>query len=128
LKVTQLIFNTPSPPENFSERLRSGCPSRLRSWIDRYALTDVTQLDYRRPDKADAYVLTYLAAQSMGEKFGIMRYALLPPRQFIILKYQLKQPWLAIPCYVPYILGRTFDMLKPFIRAVTRSSRPAGDA
>lgn len=126
LKVVQRVFNSPRPPAEIAAQLRAGCPPRLQQWIDRYALIDVAQLDYRQPDKGTAYVLTSLAAQSIGEKFGIVRYALLPPREFIIMKYQLKQGWLAIPFYVPYILSRAFGLLKPFVRAVTRSARLEG--
>ncbi|HZY45744.1 MAG TPA: hypothetical protein VFF70_13475, partial [Anaerolineae bacterium] len=128
LDVVKRVFNSPLPPAEITAQLRAGCPLRLQQWIDRYALSDVAQLDYRQPDKGTAYVLTNLAAQSIGEKFGIVRYALLPPRQFIMLKYKLKEPWQAIPFYVPYILSRTFDTLKSFLRAVTRSARLEGRA
>ncbi len=128
LDVVQRVFDSPRPPAEMTAQLRAGCPPPLQQWIDRYTLNDVAQLDYRQPDKGTAYVLTNLAAQSIGEKFGIVRYALLPPREFIIMKYQLNQHWLAIPFYVPYILSRAFGLLKPFLRAVTRSARLEGRA
>ncbi|MGH2592080.1 MAG: nucleotidyltransferase domain-containing protein [Anaerolineae bacterium] len=120
LSVARNLLGTPSPPAPVRDRLRAGCPPKLREWIDRRAADDVALMDYRHPDKGAAYVLTWLCAQTIRERLGMVRYALLPPREFIIGRYGLKRRWLAIPFYVPYVLSRTFSYAWPFARALTR--------
>ncbi len=123
LDVARRLLGTPLPPLQVIERLRAACPFQLRRWIDRYAADDVALMDARRPNKGVAYVLTWLSAQTLGERLGVARYALLPPRDFIIGRYRLRRRWLAIPFYVPYVLGRTSSYLGPFVRALTRFAR-----
>ncbi len=128
LRVARLVLDTPLPPIPIDDRLREACPPGLRRWIDRYAADDVALMDTRRPDKGVAYVLTWLSAQSLGERLGVARYALLPPRDFIMGRYGLKRRWQAIPFYVPYVMGRTASTLRPFARALTRLARPGSQA
>lgn len=121
LSAARKVLGTPSPPAPIADRLRAGCPPKLREWIVRHAADDVALMDYRHPDKGAAYVLTWLCAQTIRDRLGVVRYALLPPREFIIGRYGLKRRWLAIPFYVPYVLSRTFSTAWPFARALTRN-------
>jgi hypothetical protein len=104
--------------------LRAECPARLRRWIERHAVADAISMDPRRPDKSRAYLLTWLSAVSIAERVGIVCYALLPPREFIMGRYGLKRRWQAIPFYFPYVLSRALGMLWPFARRFTRPARP----
>jgi hypothetical protein len=123
LDVAGCLLGTPQPPAEVTRQLRAGCPPGLRRWINRYAADDMALLDYRRPDKGVAYVLTWLSTQSLGEKLGVARYALLPPAKFIMGRYHLRRRWLAIPFYIPYVIGRLIGVIKPFVRALVRSAR-----
>jgi hypothetical protein len=120
LHVARLVLDTPPVPDEVTDRFRAACPRGLRRWIDRYAAEDVLQLAGDPPDKGTAYVLTWLSAQSMSERVGVLRYALLPPREFIMRRYRLKRRWQALPFYLPYALGRTARVVWPFAKALTR--------
>jgi len=128
LRVARIVLDTPRPPIPIDDRLCEACPPGLRRWIDQYAAADVALMDYRRPDKGVAYVLTWLSAQSLGERLGIARYALLPPREFIMGRYGLRRRWQAIPFYMPYVMSQTASTLRPFARALTRLAQPGRQA
>jgi len=128
LETAHRVLGAPLPPEEFTAQSRAGCPPRLRHWMDRYAAEDALAMDSGRRDHGMAYVLTWLSAQSVGERVGMLRYALLPPREFIMGRYGLKRRWLAIPFYLPYIAGRTLNTMGPFARAVTRFARLGSQA
>jgi hypothetical protein len=116
LDTAQRVLGTPLPPDRVMNRLRAASPAPLRRWIERHGVDDVSRMDPRRPSKRAAYRLTWLSAASLGEQLGIVRYALLPPPEFIMGRYRLKQRWQAIPYYAPYILSRAFDGLKHTLR------------
>jgi len=123
LMIAHRTFGAPRPPLPITDELRAGCPPPLRRRVDRSAADAVALMDQRRPDKGAAYVLTWSSALGLREWLGVARYALLPPREFIIGRYRLKRRWLAIPFYIPYVLGRTWRTVWPFARALTRFAR-----
>jgi hypothetical protein len=124
IEVVRLTLGTPLPPPAPLDDLRAECPAGLRRWIERQAADDVRSMNPRRPDKSRAYRLTWLSAQSIAERAGIVRYALLPPREFIMGRYGLKRRWQAIPFYIPYVLSRALGMLQPFAQRIMRTARP----
>lgn len=121
LTVAQSVLDTPRPPAKIQRRLYAACPPRLRDWIANHAATDVPLMDFREPDRGIAYVLTWLGTRSIREKLGVMRYALLPPREFIRERYKLRYRWMALPFYVPYVVERALNTLAPFARATYRA-------
>lgn len=121
LEVAHRTLGTPSPSVEIWQHLSSSCPPKLRHWIARHAVDDVALMDFRDRDNGIAYVLTWLSAYVTGEKLGVLRYALLPPLEFIKARYKLKYRWLTIPYYVRYVMGKTLSYLGPFVRAVVRA-------
>jgi hypothetical protein len=121
LEVAQRLFGTPQPPADVWQSLQAACPVALRKWIARHAPQDVPLMDYREPDNGVAYVLTWLGTRSLREKLGVMRYAALPPREFIRERYHLPYRWMALPFYAPYVAERTLSYIAPFARAAYRA-------
>ncbi len=121
LRAAEIVLGTPPPP-TLERRLRDACPARLRRWLDRHVAADVVFMDYRARDKMMGYWLTWLSAQSLREWAGIARYALLPPREFIMERYGLDRRWQAIPFYLPYVVGRTAGIVGRLVRKHARIS------
>lgn len=100
------IFGAPLPPPTQWQQLSAATPPTFRAWLAEYGPTDVLTSDYRRREKGKDYQLTFLAAHSLREKLGILRFAALPPMEQLATKYNLRHRWLA-PLYYPrYVAER----------------------
>lgn len=122
LDAAQRVLGAPVPDSEVTGRLRAACPRLLRAWLERRIVDDIAAMDPRRPGKPMAYLLTVLSAASARERLGVARYAFLPPRDYIMSRYGLKRRWQAVLFYVPYILSRTLDALKPSFQALKRNA------
>jgi hypothetical protein len=100
------IFGAPLPPHAIWQQLNQATPPNFRSWLTNHGPADVLTSDYRRKEKGKDYQLTFLAAHSLGERLGIMRFAALPPVEQLVTKYNLRHRRLG-PLYYPrYIAER----------------------
>jgi hypothetical protein len=100
------IFAAPLPPAHIWRRFTGSTPEPFRQWLAGPGISDVLTADYRRRARGQDYRLTFLAADSFPEKLGIIRFALLPPRGQLVVKYELKHPWLGFLFYPRYLVER----------------------
>lgn len=106
LGLASQIFGAPLPPEPFWAELSAATPPPLRAWLTTHGPSDTLTADYRRREKGKDYRLTFLAATSLREKAGIIRFALLPPLEQLMVKYRFQRRWLG-PFYYPrYVVER----------------------
>ena len=106
LLLAHQIFEASLPPPHIWQRLAAITPGAFRQWLDTQGRFDVLTSDYRRRDKGQDYRLTFLAAGSLRERFGIIRFAMLPPLGQIVVKYKLNHPWLGPLFYPRYVVER----------------------
>jgi len=100
LFLAQQIFGAPRPPTEIWQQLCDATPAPFRAWLAAHGPTDVLTTDYRRVEKGKDYRLTFLAANSLLERAGIIRFAALPPVDQLVQKYHLRYRWLG-PLYYP---------------------------
>lgn len=106
LYLAHRLFDGVLPPPSIWGRLESVTPPSFRDWLAEDGPADVLTADFRRPDKGNDYRLTFLAATSIWEQLGIVRFAALPPLGQLVVKYGVKPRWLA-PLYYPrYLVER----------------------
>jgi hypothetical protein len=106
LFLAHQIFGCPLPPPPIWQRLASTTPPAFRAWLAEYGPTDVLTGDYRRREKGQDYRLTFLSADSMFERLGIVRFAALPPMGQLAAKYKLRHRWLGPLLYPRYVAER----------------------
>lgn len=106
LYLAQQIFGAPLPPEDVWRRLSQAAPSAFKNWLARHGPADVLTSDYRRVEKGKDYQLTFLAAGSLTERVGIMRFAALPPVEQLMKKYQFRWRWLGPIYYSRHVVER----------------------
>ena len=109
LFLAHQIFAAPIPPPNIWQRFEGVTPPSFRGWLAEQGTVDVLTGDYRSRRPGQDYSLTFLAASSLVERMGIVRFALLPPVGQLVVKYKLKRPWLGplfYPCYLAERVGR----------------------
>ncbi len=121
------IFGAPLPPAPVWQPLAAATPSAFRVWLAEHGPTDVLTSDFRRRDKGKDYRLTFLAAYSMFERLGIVRFAVLPPVDQLVAKYKLRYRWLG-PLFYPYYIAERVrdyqDALPAMFRKKSRRSIP----
>jgi hypothetical protein len=100
------IFGAPLPPTPIWQPLAAATPSAFRIWLAEHGSTDVLTSDFRRRDKGKDYRLTFLAADSILERWGIVRFAALPPLDQLVAKYRLRHRWLGPLLYPRYVAER----------------------
>lgn len=106
LFLAHQIFGSPLPPPAAWQQLTAATPPALRAWLAEHGSTDVLTTDFRRREKGKDYRLTFLAAQSMLERLGIIRFAALPPLGQLAVKYKLRRRWLGPLLYPRYVAER----------------------
>jgi hypothetical protein len=106
LFLAQQVFGSPLPPPDTRQRLVSATPPAFRTWLAAEGAADVLTSDFRRRDKGKDYQLTFLAARSIGERLGIVRFATLPPLGQLAAKYKLRHRWLGLLFYPRYVAER----------------------
>jgi hypothetical protein len=109
LWLAHRIFEATLPPANIWQRLASITPPAFRTWLAEHGPADVLTADFRRQEKGKDYHLTFLAANSMVERLGIIRFAALPPMDQLVVKYNLRHRWLGLFLYPRYIVERISD-------------------
>ncbi len=100
------IFGAPLPPPSTWQALTAATPPKFQNWLTTHGSTDVLTSDYRRIEKGKDYHLTFLAAVSLTERLGIIRFATLPPLAQLQAKYKLKHPWQSAFYYPHYVWDR----------------------
>lgn len=120
LFLAQRIFGSPLPPPAIWQRLAVATPPSFRAWLARDGVTDVLIGDFRRRDRGKDYQLTFLAARSMGERLGIVRFAALPPLGQLAAKYKLRRRWLGPLLYPRYVAERVGSYGRDMLRSGKR--------
>jgi hypothetical protein len=106
LYLAHQIFGADLPPPNIWRRLAATTPRPFRTWLADKGVANVLTSDYRRRRRGQDYRLTFLAAESLQERLGIVRFALLPPVGHLVVKYRLPARWLGPLLYPRYIVER----------------------
>ena len=106
LFLAHKIFASPLPPADVRGRLQSETPNALQAWLAEHGVEEVLTSNYRRRSKGKDYQLTFLAARSMRERLGIVRFAALPPLEQLMMKYNVSHRWLAALMYPRFIVDR----------------------
>jgi hypothetical protein len=110
------IFAAPQPPPEVLRQLSQETPAGFRTWLAASGNSDVLLSDYRRDRRGQDYRLTFLAANSLTERFGIVRFACLPPVDQLVSKYSLRHRWQG-PIYYPrFLLERLFSYSRGFLK------------
>ena len=109
LWLANQVFGSPLPPGAAWQKLRGLTPRRFCDWLEGQGVEDVLTADYRRREKGKDYRLTFLAANSLAERLGIVRFAALPPVGQLAAKYRLRHRWLGPLLYPRYIAERVRD-------------------
>ncbi len=108
LWLAHAVFAAPLPPDEAWRRLRARTPAGFRDWLQTRGAADALTSDYRRKHAGQDYRLTFLAAQSLAEKIGIMRFAALPPLGQLQAKYRLRHRWQAALLYPRHLAERAW--------------------
>ncbi len=106
LDLARAIFAAPSPPAAAQAHLAAATPAPFRAWLTEHGPADVLANDYRRRGRGQDYRLTFLAARSWRERFGIVRFAALPPLGQLQAKYRVRHRWQAALLYPVHIAER----------------------
>lgn len=106
LHLAHEVFGSPLPPAALWARLAQETPPAFRAWLAEAGVADTLTADYRRREKGKEYRLTFLAADSIFEKMGIVRFAALPPAGQLAAKYRLRHRWLGPLLYPRHIVER----------------------
>jgi len=130
LLLANRIFGAPLPPESIWQTLGAATPNAFREWLAGDGINDALTTDFRRRHKGKDYQLafaddetvekgfdykgrdyqlTFLAARSLAERVGIVRFAALPPAAQLRAKYNMYQPWSAPFLYPRHIAERLGD-------------------
>jgi len=106
LYLTHHIFGAPLPPSEVWQQFSGVTPPAFRTWLAQHGPTDVLASDYRQIQKGKDYQLTFLAANSVAERLGIVRFAALPPVEQLMVKYHFRRRWLGAFYYPRHIIER----------------------
>jgi hypothetical protein len=106
LFLARQVFGSPLPPPAVWQRLAAATPPSFRAWLAENGAADVLTSDFRRRDRGKDYQLTFLAARSMGERLGIVRFAAFPPLGQLAARYRLRRRWLGLLLYPRYVAER----------------------
>ena len=100
------IFASPLPPAPAWKELEREAPLAFREWLIENGVEDVLTSSCRQRRKGQDYQLTFLAARSIFERLGIIRFAALPPAGQLMVKYNLRHRWLTLLLYPRYLAER----------------------
>jgi len=103
------IFGSPLPPVRHWEQLQLQTPLAFRGWLAQHGAADALTADYRAIVKGMDYRLTFLAAGSLSERLGILRFAALPPMGQLAAKYHLRHRWMAPLLYPRHLAERAVE-------------------
>jgi hypothetical protein len=117
LFLAHQIFGAPLPPPAIWQRLAAATPPAFCAWLAEYGPADVLTADFRRRDKGKDYQLTFLAAHSILERWGIVRFATLPPLGQLMIKYKLRRRWLGPLLYPRYVVERVGSYGQALLRS-----------
>ncbi len=117
LFLAHQIFGAPLPPSAAWQQLAIATPPAFRVWLAEHGPTDVLTTDYRRREKGKDYQLTFLAANSIFERLGIVRFAALPPMGQLAVKYKLRHRWLGPLLYPRYVAQRVGSYGRGLLRS-----------
>ena len=106
LYLAHQIFAAPLPPPHIWQRFSGITPEPFRQWLAEQGVSDALTADYRCRSRGQDYRLTFLAASSLQEQLGITRFALLPPLDQLVVKYNLSHRWLGPLFYPRYLVER----------------------
>lgn len=120
LFVAHQVFGSPLPPPAIWQRLAAATPPNFRAWLAEAGAADVLMSDFRRRQKGKDYQLTFLAARSLFERLGIVRFAVLPPLGQLAVKYKLRQRWLRPLLYPRYVAERVGSYGRGMLRSGKR--------
>lgn len=110
------IFGAPLPPSSIWFQLARQTPLPFQNWLVAAGSHDVLTADYRRREKGKDYQLTFLAATSLSERLGIMRFAALPPVGQLVAKYNLRYRWLGPLFYPRHVIERVSSYSKRMVK------------
>jgi hypothetical protein len=106
LFLAHKLFRSPLPPKSIWKNFGLQTPPAFRDWLNEHGETDVLTSNYRQRHRGKSYRLTFLAARSVTERLGIIRFALVPSAAQLMAKYKI-QSRVAIPfLYVRYFVER----------------------
>ncbi len=100
------IFASPLPPPAIWKQLETKAPLAFRKWLIENGVEDVLTSNYRQRSRGQDYQLTFLAARSIFERLGIIRFAALPPAGQLMVKYNLRHRWLTPLLYPRHLAER----------------------
>jgi hypothetical protein len=120
LFLARQVFGSLLPPPALWQRLAAATPSNFRAWLAGDGAADVLSGDFRRRDRGKDYRLTFLAARSMGERLGIVRFAAFPPLGQLAAKYKLRRRWLGPLLYPRYVVERAGSYGREVLRSGKR--------
>lgn len=106
LWLANVIYDAPLPPDASWKRFATRTPPAFRRWLELHGAADVLTSDYRRKHKGRDYQLTFLAAASLRERIGILRFAALPPLGQLMATYRVKHRWQAALLYPRFFAER----------------------
>jgi hypothetical protein len=112
LKSAHMLLGAPLPTNDVVGKLSALAPLGLRQWVEQNAANDLLEMDYRKPELKDAYALTFAATQSLAEKLGVVRFALLPPREVLAQQYNAAPNAFPLPLYARHFAERGRVYLK----------------
>jgi len=103
------IFHSSLPPEPVWEKFEIQTPPAFRDWLTDHGEYDVLTSNYRQRRKGKDYELTFLAARSLTERLGIIRFAAMPPAAQLMAKYETSSR-AALPfLYVRHFVERSVE-------------------
>lgn len=106
LYLAHNIYGAPLPPQTVWQQFKRATPPNFGNWLTSHGPADVLTSDYRQQAKGKDYQLTFLAADSLGERLGIVRFAALPPVEQLVIKYKLRHRRLGPLLYPRYLAER----------------------
>ena len=115
ISLAEQIFGASLPPVQIWQSLTEQTPLAFREWLAAQGAHDVLTSDYRQPAHDRTYLLTFLAAHSIAEKFGIVRFAALPPIAHLMHKYAVTQPGQGVLMYPRFMLERAGRFGRDFL-------------
>lgn len=103
------VFDAPLPPPNIWKRLASVTPSALVTWLEKSTVVELFAADNRQSLWTQNYHLAFVSAVSLRERLGIIRLAMLPPIEKVVVEYKLAHRWLAPLLYPRYVVERVSE-------------------
>ncbi len=136
LLLAERIFGAPQPPAEIWQALEAATPVPFRQWLQAEGVTDALTTDFRRRHrgkdyqrafgevedddsgfdyKGRDYQLTFLAARSLSERAGILKYAALPPGEQLRAKYNSPERWSTPLLYPRHFAERLSEYGRAFL-------------